>query len=268
MAQKNPKPTSFYQRFALGISLDEAKQKFVARAHNRIFEELYLEQEETWGAEIQRAVADALGKRVNFNRSLSSQIGDDFFDALKAIEAMHIVASHAGYWNDQLNRLVTYLLLASEIDLGIRWQPPFFVPAGAEELDDKLVNDNLIWLREDSSFEGVLTAYEKGLRHLLHSQNRPEVLKDVITDMYESLEALAKILTGRDSDLSGNAELFIKSVKASDEYKVILRNYVDYANRFRHAARKTQPRPVLSARETESFVYLTGLFIRLALPAT
>jgi hypothetical protein len=95
MAKIAPKPKSFYQRFALNISLDEAKQKFVARAHNRIFEELYLEHEETWGAEIQRAVADALRKRVNFNRSFSGQIGDDFFDVLKAIEAMHIVASQA-----------------------------------------------------------------------------------------------------------------------------------------------------------------------------
>jgi hypothetical protein len=163
---------------------------------------------------------------------------------------------------------VAYLLLVSEIDLAIRWRPPFFVPAGAEELDERLVNDNLLWLREDSSFEPVLTPYEKGLRHLVHSQNRPELLKDVITDMYESLEALAKLLTGRDSDLSANAELFIKQVKASDEYKVILKNYIDYANRFRHAARKTQPRPNLSDRETESFVYLTGLFIRLALPTS
>ncbi len=268
MAQKNPKPKSFYQRFALDISLDEAKQKFVARAHNRIFEELYLEHEDNWGAEIQRAVADALGKRVNFNRSLSGQIGDDFLDVLKAIEAMHIVASHAGYWNDDLNRLVAYLLLVSEIDLGIRWKPPFFVPAGAEELDEKLVNDNLLWLRKDSSFKGVLAPYEKGLRHLLHSQIRTELLNDVVTDMYESLEALAKLQTGRDSDLSGNAELFIKKVSASDEYKVILRNYIDYANRFRHAVRKNQPRPIISARETESFVYLTGVFIRLALPVS
>jgi hypothetical protein len=264
MAQKNPKPRSFYQRFALDISLDEAKEKFVARAHNRIFEHLF-SKFRSFSGEIRLSVADALGRRVDFRQSLSSQIGEDFNDVLKAIEGMNPPVARYGY--DDVEGAIDYLLRNAEIDLGIRWRPPFFVPAGAEELDEKLINDNLLWLREDSSFEGVLTPYEKGLRHLLHSQDRPELFKDVITDMYESLEALAKLLTGRDSDLSGNAELFIKKVKASDEYKIILKNYVDYANRFRHAARKTQPRPILSARETESFVYLTGLFIRLALPA-
>jgi len=266
MAEKNPKPRSFYQRFALTINLDEAREKFVARAHNRVFEQLYLRYRSVLGEQIMLSVADALGRRVDFRHSLSSQIGEDFLDVLKAIEGVHAGLDSHGI--GALDGVIDYLLRNSEVDLGVRWRPPFFVPAGAEELDEKLVSDNLLWLREAPSFEPVLTPYEKGLRHLLHSQNRPELLKDVITDMYESLEAVAKLLTGRDSDLSGNAELFIKKVKASDEYKMILKNYVDYANRFRHAARKTQPRPVLSARETESFVYLTGLFIRLALPTS
>ena len=269
MAQTNPKPKSFYQRFALDISLDDAKQKFVARAHNRIFEELYLKYRDLWGQEITISVADALGRRADYMRSLSGQVGKDFNDVLKAIEGVHaVLASHGRTWSNEVNGVIDYLLRNSEIDMGIRWRPPFFVPSGAEELDEKLVNDNLLWLREDSSLKGVLAPYEKALRHLIHSQNRTELLNDVVTDMYESLEALAKLLTGRDSDLSANAELFIKKVKASDEYKVILRNYIDYANRFRHAVRKTQPRPVISAKETESFVYLTGLFIRLALPTS
>jgi hypothetical protein len=262
MANKNSKPRSFYQRFALKIGLEEAKDKFVARAHNRIFEQMYFKYRDLFGDEIIISVADALGRRTEFARSLSRQVGEDFNDVLKAIEGFHaVLAGHGRPWSDEISGVIGYLLRNSEIDLGIRWRPPFFVPAGAEELDESLVNDNLLWLREDSSFEGVLKPYEKGLRHLLHSQNRPEVLSDVITDMYESLEALAKLLTGRDSDLSGNAELFIKKIKASDEYKAILKNYIDYSNRFRHAARRNQPRPVITARETESFVYLTGFFL-------
>jgi len=267
MAPEKPNPKSFYYRFALDLSFDEAKEKFVARAHNRMFEELNSRYEEICGVEIMRAVADALGKRIDFNRSLSRLVGEDFFDVLKAIEGIYRVLDPRG-WGNEVNRVIAYLLSVSEIDLGIRWQPPFFVRAGAEELDEKLVNDNLLWLRQYSSFKAVLTPFEKGLRHLVHSQNRPELLSDVITDMYEALEALAKVVTGRDTELSGNAELFIKTVKASDEYKVILKHYMVYANRFRHAVRKNQLRPVLSPREGESFVYLTGLFIRLALPTT
>ena len=110
-------------------------------------------------------------------------------------------------------------------------------------------------------FKGVLAPYEKGLRHLLHSQIRTELLNDVVTDMYESLEALAKLQTGRDSDLSGNAELFIKKVSASDEYKVILRNYIDYANRFRHAVREksTETDYLCLERPSRSYTLTVGI---------
>jgi hypothetical protein len=64
--------------------------------------------------------------------------------------------------------------------------------------------------------------------------------------MYESLEALAKIVTDRpDKDLSGHQQLFLSKVKASDEYKQLLRDYIDYANRFRHAVTDGQSRPEL-----------------------
>jgi len=84
--------------------------------------------------------------------------------------------------------------------------------------------------------------------------------------MYEAIEALAKIQTRRDVDLSANRELFVKSVRASDQYKTLLKDYIEYANRFRHAVRSAEARPALSLKETESFVYMTGLFIRLAMP--
>ena len=85
----------------------------------------------------------------------------------------------------------------------------------------------------------------------------------------EALEALAKIVTSRpDKDLSANRELFLSKVNASDEYKQLLKGYIDYANRFRHAAREGQRRPELSPKEVESFVYLTGVFIRLAMPSS
>jgi hypothetical protein len=79
----------------------------------------------------------------------------------------------------------------------------------------------------------VRTPFEKGLTHFLYAAKRPEVLADVVTDMYESLEALTKIVTGRsDKDLSANREMFLAKVKASDEYKKLLKHYIDYANSF------------------------------------
>jgi hypothetical protein len=164
--------------------------------------------------------------------------------------------------------LICYLLSESEVDLGIRWQNGQFVKSGAALLDESLVNDPLHWLRS-SGYETVLTPFQKGLSHFLHATKRPELLADVVTDMYESMEALAKIVTGKpDKDLSGNQQLLLSKVKASNEYKHLLRDYIDYANRFRHAVREGQPRPELSPKEVESFVYLTGVFIRLAMPSS
>jgi len=93
------------------------------------------------------------------------------------------------------------------------------------------------------------------------------LLSDVVTDMYEALESMAKLLTNRpDKDLSGLQEQLIKTLDASNEYRLLLKNYIDYACRFRHAVSEERSRPRLSIKEVESFVYLTGLFLRLAMP--
>src|SRR5882724_8038685 len=95
-----------------------------------------------------------------------------------------------------LGNLIQRLLDASEVDLGIRWENGRFIRSGAALLDEGLVNNPLRWLRS-SGYEAVRTPFEKGLSHFLHASKRPELLTDVVTDMYESLEALAKIVTGR-----------------------------------------------------------------------
>ena len=84
--------------------------------------------------------------------------------------------------------------------------------------------------------------------------------------MYEAVEALAKIVTGRpNKDLSANTEMFISKLKVSNHYKTLLKDYIAYGNEFRHAEDEVMPRPPLSEPEVESFIYLTGLFIRLTI---
>jgi hypothetical protein len=46
---------------------------------------------------------------------------------------------------------------------------------------------------------------------------------------------------------------------------VLLKEYIEYANNFRHALKEGEKRPAVSVAEVESFVYLTGIFIRLAI---
>jgi hypothetical protein len=99
----------------------------------------------------------------------------------------------------------------------------------------------------------------------LESDKRPELLSDVITDMYEALESLATIITGKDKDLSANRELFVKKLRVSENYKTILKEYISYANDFRHGSSQDSQKPSPSNHEVESFIYLTGAFIRLAM---
>ena len=165
----------------------------------------------------------------------------------------------------QLEYLIIIVLMESDIDLGIRWENGVFVQSGARLLDQKLVNETLRWL-SNQKYKSVYDPFEKGLSHFLESEKRPELLSDVITDMYESLEALSKIITGRPTkDLSANAQSFIKKVKASEHYKRFLKEYISYANEFRHAIEEGKAKPRLTIKEVESFIYLTGLFIRLAI---
>jgi hypothetical protein len=48
-------------------------------------------------------------------------------------------------------------------------------------------------------------------------------------------------------------------------FKNIFSNYLNYANKFRHAEGDPEYHPVIDYAEVEAFVYLTGLFIRLGI---
>jgi hypothetical protein len=257
-------PAKFHERFKIKVDVDEARRRFVNRVHNIIFENFLFEHFEYQQVEIERAILTHLGDRaLGSTRPLPDKIGADFHRNLEAVEGFYGIIQPSSH---ELDGIIVQLIDTAEVDLGIGWRDGQFVPSGAKILDKQIVNDVLDWLRRPG-FENVLGPFEKGLGHLLRARKNPAQLADVVTDMYESLEAMAKIVTARpDKDLSANRELFVHKVEASDEYKPILKDYVEYACRFRHAASGSRPKPKLSAKEVESFVYLTGLFLRLAMP--
>lgn len=261
-------PKKFNERFSIEISVDEARMRFVNRAHNDIYQTLaYHEVHESYHYRIALSVASHLGDRYE-NPYLINFVGKDFQRNLRALEGLYAAFGEIGYSPHQgrLSAAIERLLVNAEVDLGIRWDKGLFYPSGAALLDERLVNDSLHWLRE-RKYESVVKPLEKGLRHLLDARKRPELAEDVVTDAYEALEALAAIVTERKKDLSANQELFIAAVKASDGYKKLLKEYIAYANTFRHAKEQNKPRPKVSLEEAESFVYLTGIFIRFAVLA-
>ena len=252
----------FHERFEIPLEIDEAKRRFINRANNLIFNSLFWELNLDVREHVELQIATALGEETFLTGELKIYINGDYDKCLQAIEAFYNAINYDWKLFDDN---VVRILEETEIDLGIKWANGKFVKTGAKLLDEKLVNEPLRWL-SDKQHETVLTPYKKGLTHFLDSGKRPELLTDVITDMYEALEALAKIVTGRPSkDLSANAELLIQKVNASETYKRLLKEYVKYANGFRHAEGEGGQRPNLSSAEVESFIYLTGIFIRLSI---
>ncbi len=258
MAQK------FNERFGIETGQEEARKRFVNRVQNEILSRFWYRLPRDVRDEAHMTVLTILGIQTGPNPygPQWQDITDDFWLNVRTVEAMYQAVPA---YRKQLSSAVEAILSISEIDLGIRWDNDHFLPSGAPVLDDKLVNDVLNCLTAPK-YEGVRKPFHKGLEHLLQSVGKPQFLADVVTDTYEAVEALAKIVTGRDKDLSANAESFISAVKVSEGYKRILKEYIDYANKMgRHAGDKGQPKPTPTRKEVESFIYLTGLFIRLAL---
>lgn len=255
----------FHQRFQLPLGLEEARTRFVNRVFNQILEGLPFETAPRGqGESVVRAIVSALGRRYTLarGRTLSRYVNNDFLEALRAIEAFHAVAPRARV---RLGWILATILAQSEVDLGVRWQDGKFLPTGAELLDEAAVNDPLAWLRQ-SGYPTVIQPFEKALQHFIAAQAKPELHSDVVTDAYEALEALAKIVTGKNRDLSANRELFISKIRAGEFQKNLLGDYVEYGCEFRHAASGAASRPHPSRAQTEFFLYQTGIFIRLAIP--
>jgi len=254
----------FHERFDIEVGQNEARVRFVNRAHNEIFTSFLYRNFQDYSDRVSAggAIASALGDR--YQSAMPEQfIGQDFYRNLHAIEAYYGWVGKP--YRPTLDAIIENILAMSEKDVGVRWASGKFSRTGVPLLDGALVNDPLKWLR-GRDYKAVVEAYERGLGHLLGAEKEPSRAADVITDMHEALEGVAKRVTGRDANLSANAELFISKVKASEGYKHLLKEYLVYANEgLRHAAGAGKDKPMISVREAESFLYLTGLFIRLAM---
>lgn len=273
MAEKSKRPVPpFYQRFNIEVTPDEARQRFINRALNMIqgaipdLETMYAHNEEHVRLPL-ILVASKLGVDYHWTKLFHDYAGTDFNSCLLALETLYQTYTNE-YASEQYANKVDYsirhAISLSETDLGIEWRDGTFWASGAEVLDEALVNENLKWL-DDKDYQDVRAPFEKGLRHFLEAMQKPERLGDAVTDVYEAVEAIAKRVTGRDRDLSANAEMFINKLKLSDYYKKMLKDYIGYANDYgRHAAKLGEEKKVLKRNEVEAFIYTSGLFIRLA----
>lgn len=268
MAKKSEqRVTHFEQRFNIEVSVDEARKRFMNRVTNKVNEDLKGLIQHTTIRPCKQAmynIANKLGIMYSASHNFYTLVSGDFYDFLKMLEAIYeTFLADSFIYTERFSDIIHYAMSLSETDLNIEWRDGVFWPSGAKLLDEALVNENLKWLA-DKGCQDVLVPFEKGLRHFLEAIQKPERLGDTVTDVYEAVEALAKRVTRKDRDLSANAELFIKKLKLGEYYRKMLKDYIDYANDYRHAAKLGKGKKPLLRNEVEAFIYTSGLFVRLA----
>jgi hypothetical protein len=254
----------FYTRFNIPTDVAGARRRFMNRVIDRIDDILFsngVPSDTRYRAE--RHIALKLGTRYEPQKPISDYFDGDFHKTLQALEAVYEFMGQTQRAREQLDGYVRQLMELCEVDIEVRWRDGKFYPAGAAELDKALVNDVLMWLREPQYSE-VRAALENALNHLSGSLANEALRKDVITDAYEALESLSKIVLGSDKgDLSKNREQFLSKISAPAESRDLLKSYIEFGCEYRHGP-GSRPRPTPSEADTEFFVYQTGAFIRRA----
>jgi hypothetical protein len=138
-------------------------------------------------------------------------------------------------------------------EIGISWKEGIFYPVGAEELDRPLIEETLTWL---NNYPDEKKDYQKALEYYMRNGSLP----DVINSCYSALEGISRKLLGNNKTLDNNKDELLRKISLSNGWKPIIAQYVTYAHDFRHASDK---RHQITKQETEAYLYMTGLIIRL-----
>lgn len=253
----------FYQRFTnLKIDAVEAKQRFVSR----MMYVLFPDYPSVRGEQL-RLASKALGELTTNIPQLEQFVRADFYRMLDMLGRLVTLLPHddTGYihlTSSSLSDQIHKELEAADIDLGVDWRDGEFIPRGARLLDNKLVDDPLEWIK-NSDLSTVYDPFTKALDHLLRARKDTRLLHDAITDAYDSLEAMAKEVCGRDKKFDDIRELFVSKINASQKFKSIAKELSQYAHEFRHGARQAKPKPNPTMAEAEAFIYTVGILIRL-----
>lgn len=222
-----------------------------------------LELGESWNEEFRQ---DHYGRYIFDLKRINSY---DFFKTLNLIEKCYLFIKGGGLRSVDRRFLVDYskivnlknfdqriedILLHS--DVKIFWKEGKFYKAGAEELDEALIKDNLEWL---SDFPEVKLQYNNTLDHFKESIENISARKDAITNAYSSIEKLTQKILNNKKNFDKNSGELVDYLKLPAEYKNIVHYYKQIANQYssRHAGSE------FSHAETEAFIYMTGLFMRL-----
>lgn len=269
---------NFKDRFNLPDSIKEAEDRFINRTHAfliKFFDDYQSQLTRVVNAlykgniykETEEIVAYRLGKKVGthiFNDYLTQNIHNclETLEILNPLFKTKIPANYYKYFIDFINQSVE-----SEPKLNLRWVNNCFLPGGAKELDNKLVDDLLVWLSE-FKYDNIRKPFASSLSYLLRGKTDYNDLISSIHDAYKAVETLSQFVLKNQKKLADNREKFISELNLSKEYaefmRRILKEYISLGDKYRHGNVNSTDLHKLSYAEVESFVYLTGVFIRLA----
>lgn len=184
---------------------------------------------------------------------IRSLTNDKFEETLKLICLLYQFFNNDESKKDIINKTIKDVFSHSTIDLGIKWSKGMFYPSGAEELDEKLIEETYDWLTE---FPNEKKDFQNAILNYTNKK-----YDDVIGNCYNAIEGLARHILGNKKVLDNNIEDLLRKLDLSQEWKSLLKNFIAYANEFkRHASEK---RHKVNPSEVEAYLYFTGVLIRL-----
>lgn len=192
----------------------------------------------------------------------------DFEKTLLLIEIFYdYLSKHSipGYgneqWPEKIDKIVAHAL-NQPISIGVSWRDGRFYPEGVEEFDEKLISDVLKWLETKPKIQAL---YKNALDQYSQSLSDPIKRKDVISNSFQAVEKLTQeFLESPKQSFDNNFNDLVNKLRLDKEWKKIFNSYRELSKEFgRHAGRTDNFIP--NQEDTEAFLYLSGLIMRLAL---
>lgn len=164
-------------------------------------------------------------------------------------------------WIKRINAVVQ-IALNQPISLGVTWREGKFYPEGAEEFDEKLIEDVLKWLESKPK---ISVLYKNALDHYSQSISDPVKRKDVISNAFQAVEQLTReYLASPKLSFDNNFNALVDKLSIDKEWKKIFNSYRELSKEFgRHAGQTDEFIP--TQEDTEAFLYFSGLIMRLIL---
>lgn len=275
----------FKKRFGQEINVDELKKDFVNKINHALIEPLDESIGYYYGLS-NDGLFDFIAIKFNLNpseivrsynrnsyASTYSRPPMTYFSSRKFESTMVLVEVLYDYyqrsnnvygsedWIEKINKVVKYAL-NQPTSLGVSWRDGKFYPEGIEEFDEKLISDVVKWLEKKPKIQAL---YKNALDHYSQSLTDPIKRKDVVSNSFQAVEKLTKeFLETTKESFDNNFNSLVDKLDLDKEWKKIFNSYKELSKEFgRHAGSNNNFIP--KQEDTEAFLYLSGLIIRLIL---